>query len=346
MRIVQINKEKNMSINYLISTAIKFLLNLASGVSIFANESGLFNFITHSNRFKNNLFERFEEKNMQVTSKLILILTFTTVFSFNAFSQNSENELTQKQTIETETIRTDEEILEEKQVQKFVESFIKEMDEKKDINKVSEKFFVANFTETFAKNRDWETNVSRDFHDELIEELKFDELYQTNSEWFNFIFLEIMCLGGNDYSFDDESENDSNNAIIKRVFPVEVIDLMSSNKRLSKIFDLNNFDEEKIIEYETLNEINLFNSALKSVNEAITKYIETRPTSWNETFKKRSVEYRKKEDYFKKEVCKEEDCEDLQENTIIYTVASFPFIFLVTNEVGENKVLNIYLPGN
>ncbi len=295
---------------------------------------------------------------MKLIIKLFLLSTFVVGNSFNTFSQEVKDKETtekvQQKTPDKSDIRTDTEIAEEHEVRKFVDSFIKVMDEKKDIKKVPEKFFVLKFKETFAKNSEWLDHISDNFRVELLKESHFETLYAGNTNMFNFIFLQMMCMSGNNIGPDSDSEtkedtnDDSDGGSIKKILPSSVIDLMRANTRLAEIFDLNDLDEEKSKEFQTLIEINNFNSDLNRINTEITKHVESQPASWHETYQKRAAEYRIDKIYYDydKNPCKDEDCKGLPANTVMYEFTSFPLVFQLVNESDSYKILDIYILSN
>jgi hypothetical protein len=82
---------------------------------------------------------------------------------------------------------------------------------------------------------------------------------------------------------------------------------------------------------------------MRGLNKATVKYIEDQPIKWHETYQKRVIEYRKKDDDFMSKICQGKGCEDLAKKIIIYNVASFPFYIQVVKESGRYKILDLYL---
>jgi hypothetical protein len=289
---------------------------------------------------------------MKTALKILTLSILIGFFAFNAFSQECKESIVSQTELEKPDTRTAEEKLEESEVKKFVDSFLQEMDEKKDIKKVSEKLFVAKFKEIFAKNSHWDNHISKHFRKDLVEESRFEELYRGNAEMLNFVFLQMMSISGNDLGFDsdsiDETGDDSERAFYTRIFSNSVVDLMLSNNRIAEMFELNGINDERSKEFETLNEINNFNLDLNRVNAAIIKHIESQPDSWHKTYQKRAADYRTNRIYYhyRKENCKAEDCKGLPENTAIYEFTSFPLVFQVINDLGNYKVLDVYILSN
>jgi hypothetical protein len=282
---------------------------------------------------------------MKFINRLLIILTFATIFSFNAFnafSQDSEAEIKSEQPQEAKDIRTEEEINEEKEVRKFIESFIKEMDDKKDLNKISEKFLIANFKERFAKKNNLIDALSEEFSKDLSD----SERFRANTEVINLIRLTVISMYGSGFNFDSQGLESVDG--IKQFLPKTVLDIAEKNRFLASIikkeFTSKNSDEVVLEpKIESVIELRELIDDFHSINDAMRKHIDAQPTTWHETQQKREAEIKNTFDYYHAKPCEDEDCEGLEEKQIIYHVDSFPFCILVVNEFGSYKVLNIFL---
>jgi hypothetical protein len=287
---------------------------------------------------------------MKLIIKLFMLSAFVVGNSFNAFSQDTQCEIpaeqipqaTPEQSEEAKAHRTDEEKAEEVEVRKFVDSFMKEMDDKKDINKVSDKFLFDNFKERLMKKNNWLEALSEEFSKELTD----DERLKGDTEVINLIRLTTLSMYGNNVDFDSgELETIEG---LKKIFPKSIFDIAENNRFLASIikkeFTPKNDDEDvPDPTIENVVELRQLIDDFRSINDELRKYIDAQNSIWHETKEKRMKESNKTSDYYHAKPCEGEACEGLQEKQIIYHVDSFPFCILVVNEFGSYKVLSIYM---
>lgn len=257
-------------------------------------------------------------KQLPFLTKIILVALF---LCLNITAQTSETQKTQ----------TAEEKQKEIEVRKFLASFIKEMDEKKDINKISETFFASDFKTRFT----WFQEISPD----LFKQMNDDEQFQSSSEMFNAMYQGLMCMYGNGYNFESFSD-DKTDAIMKKILPPNIIELLKTNTFLNAmILDFENPDKE----LENITQLRKLISDLHKINEAFQTHIDAQSPKWHETYQAKSVETRSKSDYYDAEKCDKDNCKGLPPNTMIYHHDSFPFCVEIVEDAGSYKILNIYL---
>jgi hypothetical protein len=174
-----------------------------------------------------------------------------------------------------QTPKTDEQIdlkAEEREVQKFADSFMQSLDETKDLDKVPEKFFVADFKTRFAEDL-FPVNKK------LAAQLSETERYEHKAAFLNFIYLGIMYSIGNNEEFKDDSEDENeNNDYVKETLAPEAFKIFEKSKILHRLFD--NSDSE----IQNLVELKMVIKDLKLLNEAQRKYLNERSSEWKEIY--------------------------------------------------------------
>lgn len=259
-------------------------------------------------------------KQLTFLTKIILVALF---LCLNITAQTSETQKTQ----------TAEEKQKEIEVRKFLASFIKEMDEKKDIRQIPEQFFAAHFKKRFT------TLIF--FYDDLPKELTEDARYQGSLEIFNVMYQGLICMYGSEFNFDS-SENEKDSEFLKKFLPPDVFKIAKNNKFLNALMEDKSDD---IIEKEIkeASQINQLISDLHLINEALRKYIGEQNLKWFETYQKEAAKRQAENDYYHARKCEKDDCKGLTPNTIIYHLDSNPFCVEIVEDAGSYKILDIYL---
>lgn len=260
-------------------------------------------------------------KRITFSPQIILVILFLCL-NFNA------------QTTETKKFQTAEEKQKEIEVRKFVASFIKEMDEKKDISKIPDTFFVTDFKKRFT----W----FQDFAPDLFKQMNADEQFQSSSEMFNAMYQGLMCMYGNGYDFESFAD-DKTETIMKKILPQNIIELLKTNSFINAmLIDAENPDKE----LENMTQLRKLLSDLNKINLAFTTHIDSQSPQWRETYQTKAVENRAKSDYYNAEKCDKNNCKGLPKNTKIYHHDSFPFCIEIIEDAGSYKILNIYFRMN
>lgn len=252
-------------------------------------------------------------------------IIFTTIVVLLTFCQNLN-----AQTPNAE--KQNKEKLEKLEVQKFVDEFIKNFEETKDLNQVPERFFVADFKARFAKNYSWFSDSS-----DLFNQLSDLERYNGNVSFVNFSYLGMLCSGGRDVNFAEDLTNTSEDKIdVEKIFPPRIIDLVRKSKTLNAIFiDDSDSDIKNVAEL-----IELF-ADMKKVADAERVYLNKNKLKWQNIYTKNIKVARKKFEWYKSYVCKGENCENLPEKTRIIQTTVFPFTFSIVKENNELQILDI-----
>ena len=273
----------------------------------------------------------------QTISIFTALIIFATAFSLSPFCPNANAQIPDDEKL------TSEEQAEKQEVQKFVDSFLQSLDETKDLDKVPEKFFVADFKTRFAQNKEFSSN------DELLLQLSAGERYEYNVLLFNFFHLGMMYFAGTS-EFKDDSDGDSdkgeNEDYGKKMLAPEALKIVEKSKILQFWFG-----EDFDLEAKNIIELQDFIKDLKKVVEAQRKYLNERSVKWKEKSIQNLPKVKKKifgkiNDYGA-DFCEGNECEGLPEKTrIFYSRATLPLALKIVKENGELKILNLNPVGN
>jgi hypothetical protein len=293
-------------------------------------------------------------KNVFKTLSLSILISF---FAFNAWSQESEDQQTKTQVEEEKPdTRTDQEKFDEAEVRKFIELVTKELSEKKDVSKLSDKLLISDFSERMQKR----SRFMRDFTNEIADELPIEEQISGNLEFLNAIYLVMASMNGNGIFQDEDKFNEMKTIdIANKVIPKSVFAIIEKNRFLNGMVksemnkeknstssskddseDSPKADEEEP-KIENINELRELISAVKDINAEMRKYIDSQSDAWKQNNDKPSKIESERAKYFDSDACEGEDCKGLQQGQIIYHVDSFPFCVRIVNEFGSYKILDI-----
>jgi hypothetical protein len=293
---------------------------------------------------------------MKITLKILSLSIIIGFLAFNSFSQETEDPQPKVETQEEQTdTRTDQEKFDEAEVRKFLQIVVKELNEKKDIGKLSEKLLVSDFRERTVKRNDFIQELVEKFLGELNPEDK------TNGtlEFLNAANLFTFSMKHSGFFNNPEQmENMKTFEIVNTVFPAEVLAIVKKNRFLNAVLiseiaedsestesrDENDDDESKSIDkdpkIENLQELRELISTIKDINAEMRKYIDSQSDEWKNANENPSKIEEERADYFSAKPCEDEDCDGLQKGQMIYHVDSFPFCVRIINEFGSYKVLD------
>lgn len=261
-------------------------------------------------------------KQLPFLTKIILVALF---LCLNIAAQTSETQKTQ----------TAEEKQKEIEVRKFLASFVKEMDEKKDIRLIPNTFFVNDFKSRFT---------SFVFSPEdLPKQLSEKDRFQSSVELFNVMYLGLMYMYGNGYNSDSFSDDkdDKVELFVRKIFPPNIVSLMLKNSLLKNLIEDKEDNFEK--DFKNFTKVKQLILDLDKINLAFKNHINLQSPKWYEIYQIQSVKAKNKCDYYHARKCEKDDCKGLPPNTIIYHLDSFPFCVEIVEDAGSYKILNIYL---
>ena len=248
-------------------------------------------------------------------------------FSLAIFSQNVCAQDVAKDKPKTLT----QEEIDKREVTKFADLFMQNLEKYKDFNKISKSFFISDFKTHFSKVEDWsiiDENVSK--------QLDSSEIYKARMLMFNFIYLTIL------YSFGDDKPDVSKNSNDESMFPPNVIEVIKRNIILSPLL----IDRDIEPKIQNIQEYKNFVNAFKTVVEAQRQFFGLLSQKLRIKYAKNIVKTRKRFKDYHSELCKAEHCEGLPQNTQIFNIAAFPLSLDVIKERGRYKIFKIYLYDN
>lgn len=257
--------------------------------------------------------------------KLFLIFLFTISFCIQISAQNS----TKKNEIK---------------IKEFIKSFIKALENTKDIRKVPKEFFVSDYYKRFAENED-----SGDiFNDLRISSLLWKKIPLTkrlkyNSLRFNFNILPTMLIDYNklvdketEQKNSSKNEKDSN-SFFKSILPSKVFIALKRTKILFKSFDNNK-------EIKTLKDFNILLTEMESVLTTLQTYLKKNKLPKQNSFF--SVEIKS---LIEQASWKENDsfcgkckfsCHNLPQNTRYIYIGGFLLRLTVIQQNGKFKIFD------
>lgn len=262
----------------------------------------------------------------KIFTKLIIVLVL--FLSFSSYSQTSEN----KETAAKKKER--------KELEKFTDEFIKELETKKDLGQISEKFFVADFKTRFGQD----CKLS-EVDSAIFNKLSKTERYEFNAAVFNFYYLGLMHAFGN-ANFrgeDDDIESDENNDIesVKNLFPSHIIGMIRNSSLLNAYF-FEDDDYELEFEIKDVEELREFFKDSKNIIYAQQIFL----NDLSSKQKMNSVEIinllKKQTAWYNGEICVE-DCKGFPEKTQMFTFRSYPLYFNIVRENGSLKIYHLYI---
>lgn len=242
-------------------------------------------------------------------------IIFTTIVVLLTFCQNVN-----AQTANAE--KQNKEKLEKLEVQKFVDEFIKNFEDTKDLNQVPERFFVADFKTRSLKD----INYFDEYPPEVLSQISNEESYEFKILLLDNFYLSIMSNNG--ICCDGEE---------KEFYPPEILKIIKKSKFLSSMLI-----DDTDLKITSIQDFHTFKSDMKNFYEAQRKYLESRPTNWKNEYIKNVIKTRKNFESFYSYLCSEDDCENLLAETRIIEIAAFPFILKIIKENNDYKILDVF----
>jgi hypothetical protein len=260
------------------------------------------------------------------------------IFSLTTFDQSVHAQVTKKKPKLITKAEYDK-----REVKRFVASFIKALDEAKDLNEVSSNFFVKDF-------KTHQTQAKDDFPEsgEAFDQLGIDDKFEHQIALYNFLYSEMVWHCGSQNFFlnktEDEEDADEDDDIAK-LLPPDVVEVLKTNWLLAKIFELTDKekDENKPIEASDVIE------ATQSMQEAVRLLkiaIDNRDLSWKELYAKNIKKARKQFADYGSKPCEGSSCVGLPEKTPIFWQSAFPFCLHLVREDGKLKIFAIHIYTN
>jgi hypothetical protein len=249
------------------------------------------------------------------------IYTITTLFILLSatFGQTVFAQTAKKQT----KVLTQDEI-DKRDVTKFVDKFMSNLEKTQDIAKTPKHFFVEDYTERFADNYEFDD-------DEFVKMMKNLSLAEKSELFSNLItFWYLMFYCG--------SVNDKNgNGNLDEIFPDKYFRAKKSNSFFQSFasddYARNNFNNESDVRLSIKDGRTFINFTRK--------YIASRPKSWKAKRKMVFANMTKNIDRFESKKCKDKNCEGFPENTKIIKVAKFPLTFQLVQINGKFKIIKV-----
>jgi hypothetical protein len=254
-------------------------------------------------------------------SKCILI-AITVILSLSIFDRNNYSQASKKQQQSAHE-------LDKHEVGTFVTTFLRSLDETKDIKKVPKSFFTSDFRKRFLQIEDW------NFVDPTLSaKLAISERFNSQTIMFNFLYLGVITNFGR----DNISVIEKN---LEQMYPPIVIKAIKDNKTIAPFF--NNTDlEPKIPNIEKFRE---FTVAYKTVVNVQRQYLNTLSAKEKAKYNRNIKKIRQTVKNFRSESCKEESCRGFAENTPLYWQVAFPLYIGMTKIKGKFKIFHIGLYG-
>ena len=210
-------------------------------------------------------------------------------------------------------------------VKRFVASFIKALDETKDLNEVSSNFFVKDFKTRFIKEC-----LASDVESAIYNKLDEAERYELNATFFNIGYLGLIHAFGkiNIEKFGETGEENDIESV-NNVFPAQIIGLIKNSKILNAYF-LETEDEDGFrIEFEIkdIEVLREFITDSKNLVYAQRMFLNDRPSEQITKYDKTIKELRKEGNWYSVENCRKE-CPGFPENTQIFNLRYYPLSLL------------------
>lgn len=265
------------------------------------------------------------------------LIVFTMAFSLSplCLNVNAQKSGNRKQTREKQ------------EVQKFVDSFIQSLEETKDLDQVSEKFFVADFKARFGQD----CNLS-EIKSTICNKLNETERYELNTTVFNFGYLGLMHAFGKvsiediDKADEEDVESNEDNDIesVKNLFPPQIIGLIKNSKILNAYL-LERKDEEGFgidFEIKDVEQLREFVNDSKNVVYAQRIFLNDLSLEQKAKHTKNIKLLRKEVNWYQSEICLK-DCEGFPEKTRIISYRGYPLYFKIVRENRTLKIFDLYI---
>lgn len=186
------------------------------------------------------------------------VLIFAVVFSLSPFCPNIH---AQTSTKKNQTFEKDK-----REVQKFVDSFIKILAETQDITQVPERFFAPDFGKEFCQN---DSMIEK----KLAEQISRQDHLKYCNLVFNSMYLGIAYrLGKGNWDeikkIELEAKNRGEDSENELYSPPEVLKLLKNTWMFTRFFN-----GEEFIEIQTFEEFNTLIAEMESINAAMRAYL-------------------------------------------------------------------------
>jgi hypothetical protein len=279
-------------------------------------------------------FEQRFKKMKRTINFFTAFIIFTTAFSLSAFcpninAQDNSNSSTKKKT--KRQIRKEK--LEEREVRRFANQFIRSLEVTYDLDKVPKRFFDNGFRKRMSEDSNWDL-LSLE-NEDLKKQFSDDERYLSNVSFINFFnSLGIFVL--NKFK-NQEEDNELDDEIVKSL-PPHIFKLLERSKWLKPIF-VEGKNEGEIVKSMTPADYRSFMADLNAVSDAMRREIKKRKLNF-------PLKYRPnpelQTEYFPPEKCEGDRCMGLPENTTIFAIHKYLMCLRIIKIKNELKIVNIY----
>jgi hypothetical protein len=228
--------------------------------------------------------------------------------------------------------------LDKRQVKKFVDKFMKSLDETKDLNSTLSKFASKNLKTNLEK-------FDLDYENQL-KELSPDEQFEHKILMLNLAYLGFRNAFVNEIK--RELNNDETKSDTEEMFPPEVLEILKRNPLISKSFELKedkktdddeDSDKEEIEKPITSLDIAETTEIMRNALAAFKIFIDSREPSAEEISALNTAI--SSESSYDSLLCKDTDCFGLPEKTRIFWNSVYPLCLHLVRENGELKVFYI-----
>ncbi|MBS1797829.1 MAG: hypothetical protein JSS81_28670 [Acidobacteria bacterium] len=226
-----------------------------------------------------------------------------------------------------------------REVERFVRSFVRALDETKDLNSISDDFFVGDFKARFNKQ-----NPASHIETSLYERLDENERYELNTAGFNIEYLgTTFLLGKVDLDKSDETTERDDDLSINALFPASILGLIKNSRTLRACYyEDKDDDDESRVDFE-IKDIELLREFIRdSKNLAYAQRMSLNDRSPEQVAKyEKTLKALKKEaDWYSSEKCSE-DCAGFPENTRIYELRYYPLYLKLIRERNAFRIFDV-----
>ncbi|HQU82743.1 MAG TPA: hypothetical protein PKY59_06450 [Pyrinomonadaceae bacterium] len=222
-------------------------------------------------------------------------------------------------------------------VKQFTASFIAELEETKDLSKISQNYFVSDFQKRFAKSAPLDIDIDEKVFDKLSESERFD----FNAEFFTLGYLGLMNAFGK-YDYYDNTNEETDIEAVKNLFPPSIIAQIRKSKTLNSYF----LKTENGVGYNTdfkIKNTDTFRDFLedsKKITEAQREFLNNLSPQEKAKYTKTINQLRKVTNWQKNKICGR-DCEGFSAKTPYYELRYYPLYFKIIREKSNYKIFEL-----
>ena len=264
-----------------------------------------------------------------ITFILIIIIVF---FSAN-FNLNAQTLDKRKQNYSEK---------DQQELKQFVGSFLRNLNNTKDLAKVSDEFFIDDFKTRFASDNFDNLKIDKKISDKIDENIR----YEYGVLQFNLKYLAIMYFAGKmssrEMEIAESNDNESENEcyVCENYFPPEIEKLFKETKTLSRLY-------ESDFEIKTSDEFNELVTETNQIIAAQTTFLEKNalPKS-NSLFVEDINDLTNGDSWYKTQrinLCSGNYCEGLPEKTPVIEIGGYIQRLKIAIVNGKPKIINIFL---